>query len=312
MATCGECGIRIEEDSNIVKCVGVCERLFHQLCVKDKCKTRTGNKDWKCEDCAKPKKNSSVSSKASITPTAVTKEFLVSTLEAFKNEMFKEFKTHSNQMQELTKSVEFLSANIDTANKTLEQVQSQYSKIIEQNQKLVEANAELNGIVNELKDKVRDLEQYSRRTNLEISGIPESRNEDTMTILRDVGTAIGVELQETQVMAVHRVPSFKRGRAPSLVAQFQTKMQRDVWLNNFKKNKDLTARKVNNAFPDSRVYINEHLSPENKIFLGQLKEKSKQCNVKYVWFKDGKFYLRKADGERCYKVTKIADVERFG
>ncbi|KAG8260193.1 hypothetical protein J6590_102257 [Homalodisca vitripennis] len=60
---------------------------------------------------------------------------------------------------------------------------------------------------------------------------------DTMKILRDIGTAI------------------------------QTKMQRDVWITNYKKNKDLLARSVYNAFPDTRVYVNEHLSPDNKIFL---------------------------------------------
>ncbi|XP_046671150.1 uncharacterized protein LOC124361154 [Homalodisca vitripennis] len=238
-------------------------------------------------------------------------EFLVSTMEAFKREMFQEFKSHSNQMQELTKSVEFLSANIDTANQTLKKVQLDYADIMKQNQKLTEANLKLGETVNELKSKVRELEQYSRRTNLEISGIPETRNEDTMKILGDIGTAIGVELHDTQVMAAHRVPSYKQGRAPPMVVQFQTKMQRDVWITNYKKNKDLSARRVNNVFPDTRVYINEHLSPDNKIFLAQLKERSKQCNVKYVWFKDDKFYLRRDDGEKYFKITSLDEVEKY-
>ncbi|KAG8264933.1 hypothetical protein J6590_106545, partial [Homalodisca vitripennis] len=151
-------------------------------------------------------------------------------------------------MQELTKSVEFLSANIDTANQTLKKVQLDYAEIMKQNQKLNEANLKLGDAVNELKSKVRELEQYSRRTNLEISGIPETRNEDTMKILRDIGTAIGVELHDTQVMAAHRVPSYKQGRAPPMVVQFQTKMQRDVWIANYKKNRDLSARRVNTPF----------------------------------------------------------------
>ncbi|XP_046684955.1 uncharacterized protein LOC124370706 [Homalodisca vitripennis] len=182
---------------------------------------------------------------------------------------------------------------------------------MKQNQKLTEANLKLGETVIELKCKVRELEQYSRRTNLEISGIPETRNKDTMRILRDIGTAIGVELHDTQVKAAHRVPSYKQGRAPPMVVQFQTKMQRDVWITNYKKKKDLSARRVNNAFPDTRVYINEHVSPDNKIFLAQLKERSKQCNVKYVWFKDGKFYLRRDDGEKCIKITSLDEVEKY-
>ncbi|KAG8325493.1 hypothetical protein J6590_066481 [Homalodisca vitripennis] len=150
-----------------------------------------------------------------------THEFLVSTMEAFKREMFQEFKSHSSQMQELTKSVEFLSANIDTSNQALKKVQRIMLRLGE--------------TVNELKSKVRELEQYSRRTNLEISSIPVTRNEDTMKILRDIGTAIGVKLHDTQVMTAHRVPSYKQGRAPPMVIQFQTKMQRDVWITNYRR-----------------------------------------------------------------------------
>ncbi|KAG8254849.1 hypothetical protein J6590_106938 [Homalodisca vitripennis] len=127
MANCGECGNCIEEDSNPVICVGGCERVFHIDCIKDKIKTRTGHKDWKCEECVKSKKQSSLD----------------------------------------------------------------YAEIMKQNQKLTEANLKLGETVNELKSKVRELEQYSRGTNLEISGIPVTRNEDTMKIFRDIGTAIG-------------------------------------------------------------------------------------------------------------------------
>ncbi|XP_046677432.1 uncharacterized protein LOC124365492 [Homalodisca vitripennis] len=231
-------------------------------------------------------------------------------MEAFKREMLQEFKSHSSQMQELTKSFEFLSANIDTANQVLKKFQLDYTEIMKQNQKLTEANLKLGETFNELKIKVRELEQYSRRTNLEIS-IPVTRNEDTMKILRDIGTAIGVELHDTQVMAAHRVPSYKQGRVSPMVFQFQTKMQRDVWITSYKKNKDLSARRVNNAFPDTRVYINEHLSPDNKIFLAQLKERSKQCNVKYIWFKGDKLYLRRDDGEKHFKITSLDEVEKY-
>lgn len=312
MANCGECGNCVEGDTSSVKCVGGCDRLFHLKCVKEKSVTRTGIKDWKCEECVKNKKQSSVSSKSSSSSTAITKEFLVATIEAFKRDMFEELKSHSNQMQELTKTVEFLSDNVDRANKSLEKIQADYKEIKAQNRTLLEANAELRMAVGDLEGKVRLLEQYSRRTNLEISGIPVTRNEDTMGILRDIGKAVGIELQESQVMAVHRIPSFKKGRTPSLVAQFQTKAQRDTWITNFKKNKrNLSARDVNNAFPDSRVFINEHLSPDNKTFLAQLKDRCKQYNIKYVWFKDGKFYLRKAEGEECHKVNKVDDVDKF-
>ncbi|KAG8256419.1 hypothetical protein J6590_103150 [Homalodisca vitripennis] len=47
--------------------------------------------------------------------------------------------------------------------------------------------------------KVTALEQYTKRTNLEISGIPEAPSENMEEILKDVGKALDVELTEGQV-----------------------------------------------------------------------------------------------------------------
>lgn len=40
---------------------------------------------------------------------------------------------------------------------------------------------------------MRDMEQYSRINNIEISGVPQSENEDMDTLLTDIAKAIDVE-----------------------------------------------------------------------------------------------------------------------
>ncbi|KAG8299184.1 hypothetical protein J6590_107267, partial [Homalodisca vitripennis] len=47
------------------------------------------------------------------------------------------------------------------------------------------------------------------------------------SLLKDVGRAMGQELVEAQVSAVHRVPTYKTDRA--IVVQFTGRMQRDAW-----------------------------------------------------------------------------------
>jgi len=130
-----------------------------------------------------------------------------------------------------------------------------------------------------------------------------------MGILRDVGVVLGRELQDGEVTAAHRVPSFKQNRTPNIVVQFQTRIQRDAWITSYRKKKSLTAKEVNKNFPSNKIYISEHLSPENKIFLGQLKQKCNELSIKYVWPKDGKFYVRRSDGEKCYKINKLSDIK---
>lgn len=304
-ATCGACGLECLEDKPSIKCSGGCGKIFHLKCTNsEELKTRAGKKDWKCDECSIKKDSSVTSVKSSASgTTALTKEFMFNLFEAFKQEI-------SNQLKDYKTSVEFLSNRVDESNALIAKLRSEVGEIKKQNEKLLSENIKLTKEVEDLAVKVRELEQYSRKSNLEISGIPSTPNENTLTLLKDIGTAIGLELLETQVMAAHRVPSYNSQRTPSIVVQFENRLQRDNWITNYKRKKTLMAKEVNPAFPENRVFINEHLSPENKLFLRNLKLKCKDLNIKYVWFRDGKFYVRKNDGERCHKITKLNDLSK--
>ncbi|KAG8244317.1 hypothetical protein J6590_026155 [Homalodisca vitripennis] len=135
-------------------------------------------------------------------------------------------------------------------------------------------------------------------------------NENSLNLLKDVERVMGQELVEAQVSAVHRIQTYKADRTPSIVVQFTGRMQRDAWITAFKKKKTLTASEINPIFPKQQaVYVNKHQSPENKQLLGQLKKKCSEKNVKFVWVKEGKFFVRKKEGEKCHKVNNIEDIE---
>ncbi|KAG8333459.1 hypothetical protein J6590_000607 [Homalodisca vitripennis] len=113
-----------------------------------------------------------------------------------------------------------------------------------------------------------------RRKSGSLSNILEEQifKEDVSKIIKDLGAAIGMAMEDNQVAAAHRIPSFKRDRIPSLVVQFQTKMLRDTWIAKYRDNRNLTARNINPAYPANKVYVNEHLSPDNKFLLSSLKK----------------------------------------
>lgn len=306
-ASCGVCGDECSENS--IKC-SVCDKAFHPACIKqDGVKTRTGNKDWKCGECRKD--FSSVSSdKSSSSATLLTKEFLVSVLEDFKREVFAEFKNHSTKFDRFENSLQFLSDNVDKSNKLIAEVKKEYTELKKENNLILLENKQLKDSVFELKDRLRTLEQYSRRSNLEISGIPETANENTFALLQDIGKTIGQGLDNGDVTAAHRVPSFNKNRSPSLVVQFIYRSQRDAWIASYKKKKVLNAKEVNSIFPNDRVYINEHLSPENKQLLAQVKKRSRELNIRYVWTREGKCYVRRNDGQNSFRINKLDDLEK--
>lgn len=290
-----------------VKCVS-CENMVHRKCAESDLgvKTRSG-KDWKCKDCKTTSSSHSSAKSESSATSAVSKEFM----EEFKSEVFKELRLFKSEMVELSKSVQFISDKLDASAVLMEEVKNQLSDIKKENNNLKLENVKLSGEVSELRERVRSLEQYSRKNNIEVSGIPSTAGENVLDVVKDLGRALQVEVKETDVSAAHRVPSYNRDRQPSLVVQFQSKITKDLWIANYRKKKNLTAHDVNSCFPGHRVYVNDHLSPENKQLLSRMKQKSKDLGYSFAWCRDGKFFVRKAAGDPVRRINSFLDIDKL-
>lgn len=242
--------------------------------------------------------------------TAVTKDFMVRILEDFKKEMFNSFRS---EMAEFAKSVQFVSDKLDEAAKIWHDVREDLNKVTKANEELKAQNAALSGEVTTLKNKVRILEQYSRKNNIEISGVPVTKNENVGKLIADVGLALGVAVQQEEISAAHRVPTFKKDRPQPLIVQFLRRSDRDAWLSKFRDRKGtpLQASTINSAFPQGNIYVNEHLSPENKVFLAKVKRKSKELGYEHAWCRDGNFFVRKRQGERYIRINAEEDLAKL-
>ena len=57
--------------------------------------------------------------------------------------------------------------------------------------------------------KVDELEQYGRRQNLEIVGVPEKEDENTNAIVLEVATMLDVDIMLSHISTSHRLPKKK-------------------------------------------------------------------------------------------------------
>lgn len=312
-SNCGVCLKSCDITSDqAVKCSGNCDRFFHARCVKDDVegkKTRS-NKDWRCKDCRK--ESSSTQSSTSSAPTLhITKEFLLKVLDEFKSEMFNEFKAVRTEMGELTASVSFVSDKLDENATLFKEFKDDLAAVKQENAEMRRQVDSMDSELCYLRDKVRTLEQYSRKNNIEISGIPVTQKENIQKLVMDVGSALGVDVKEQHISAAHRVPSFNNKRTPALVVQFISRVSREDWLSKFREKKELYAHQVNTSFPKQKVYINEHLSPDNKVFLARLKVKCKEVGYMYAWCKEGKFFVRKAQGDNVCRINTYDEMDQL-
>ncbi|XP_054282152.1 uncharacterized protein LOC128999593 [Macrosteles quadrilineatus] len=315
MSTCGVCRKCCEDVGNSVKCTG-CGSVFHADCIKkqdgETIKPRAC-KDWKCRDC----KQSAVStgSGSSTTTTSITKEFFLKVMENFKNEITNELKGVKKETLELTTTVQHLSDTVDGVVSQMNDFKKEIMSIRKENEDLRAKNNTLTSQLGKLNDRIRDLEQYSRTNNVEISGIPKTANENVKSVVKDIGSALGLEVETSSIAAAHRIPSYNKTRVPSLVVQFTERTMKEAFINKFKearaRNEHLTANKVNNTFPRDRVFVNDHLSPENKIFLSKLKQKCAEVGYSFVWCRGGKFFVRKSEGEKAIKVSTYEEIAKI-
>lgn len=312
-ALCGVCNVT-NNISDHIKCAGVCGSEFHLSCITKKhpdlIKTRGSKKEWFCVDCSKTRSASS-SIKSGEGATTITKEFMKSMMESFKNEVFTELRSHTAQFLEFKNSIDFFSTKMDEATKTMELLKKQNKEIAVENENNKLKIEVLTKKVVDLETKVRDMEQYSRRENIEINGFPVTPRENETEILKDLGRYIGVEVDVGQVVAAHRVPTYNRSRTQPIVVRFSSRHLRDTWLQAYRKKKTILASDVNKSFPNTRVYIGEHLTPSNKLLLKNLKEVGRELGVKYIWCREGKFYARKSDGQPCISVGSVEDLRKW-
>ena len=57
--------------------------------------------------------------------------------------------------------------------------------------------------------KIDELEQYDRRQNLELQGVPEMPNEDVTQITMKLASLIGVDSDKEEISIAHRLPQKK-------------------------------------------------------------------------------------------------------
>ncbi|XP_039291285.1 uncharacterized protein LOC120352976 [Nilaparvata lugens] len=175
-------------------------------------------------------------------------------------------------------------------------VKGELADIKKENAELRLKNEDLNELVEDLRERMRNIEQYTRKNNLEISGIPVTPQEDVRHIVKDVGAALGCDMQVSQIAAAHRVPSYNKERPPAIIVNFYNRDTKEEILRKFREvrgKNHLTANTINKNFIPSRVYV----SQENKQFLSKLKKSVRRSDMLLYGAEMESFLLEKLRGK---------------
>ena len=165
-------------------------------------------------------------------------------------------------------------------------------------------NERLRKKVNVLENKVltlesehNSLEQYGRRNNIEITGIPDNVTDQILEEkVVDILSEISVDVSPKDIEACHRVCVSKNNSKKTIVR----------FINRNHAKKALTSRKNlrKSSSPNCNVFINENLTVKNNEIAFLSRKRKRSGHLTKIYARDGKVHISSPEIHRG-KVLKI-------
>lgn len=169
--------------------------------------------------------------------------------------------------------------------------------------------------IDSLEYRIDEMEQYSRRTCLKISGIPEPRsntnNEDTdskvLSVINDIILRSNDrKLSLREIGRTHRVGERKSGKIRDIIIRFISYRDRALVFSN-KKN----LKGSNDQNTDSKLYVNEALTAKRAGLFKKTRQLKRDKLIGNCWTHDGKILVRNIADDKTIHVKTEEDLTQF-
>lgn len=160
--------------------------------------------------------------------------------------------------------------------------------------------------IQSLREEINSGEQYSRRANLEIHGMPFLAGENLRQSVSDLAANLALSnFQTTDILAVHRLP-VKPGLTPVVLIKFNSTETRDCWLGARGKLRGLAQ-----GAEAQKLYFNENLTKQNRQLFWMVRERAREKHYKFTWIKNGKIFVKKEVSSPLLRVDRMVDLDKI-
>lgn len=225
-----------------------------------------------------------------------------------------------------SKSIKCYCNNCISTDDKITQLQRQLTDLVERKfafietkltviDKICEENKQLKDTILELTSRIDSIDQYSRRNNLEVQGVLESKGENIIKVVESLGDAIDCPIPAKDIDVAHRVRASLDHSGPrNIIIKFTSRMMKD---------KVIAAAKLKRRSGDSiqpglslpnlgnSIFINEHLTRKNKILYKTARDKARQLGYKYIWIRNCIIHVRKGDRSSVVAISTDADINKI-
>lgn len=273
---CDPCGEKVKRNEKGIPCDGDCGRWFHKDCVGISDESYAAfsadnSKKWFCrrKDCKPPN------------PTRA--DILVMVVEEVNKLMLK----HRNELAEHKKEIEGLKLELEECKNACQHISNQYddlTKSIPVQNSESKQNSEVQG-------EVQDIQQYQRRNNLVITGLPEEKEEDLYLKVQKMSEALGVRMSAADIDTVHRKD--KTRAKPVLVKLINRWKKDELTEARFAKKKlELDELELGYKNGKSQIFLNDHLIPRLDSLAKRCRDLRRDKKIWATWSRDCKIYVK--------------------
>ena len=232
------------------------------------------------------------------------------------DELLKEHRALRNHYEELQKSLEFhinKVESLETENKALKKdIASLKQTVCHADEKIAELNVDLNGVNKDLCtaiNQIDDLEQYTRKHNLEIHGIPETHEENIPEKIIKLGKILNVHISNNDIDICHRMATRRTNGDPRpIIVHFKSYRAKNEL---YRARKLLKSVSLNNYFHNTKaVYINENLTSYRHDLFAKVRKFRKDNQRHSAWTIDGKIFVRKSQSDQVKRIYEVEDLKK--
>lgn len=172
--------------------------------------------------------------------------------------------------------------------------------------------AEKTTLIVDIERDVVDLQQYIRRNNIEICGIPNSiEQKDLEDTVIKIADAIDVKITKNEIEACHRLANKKDNFGPkkTIVRFVNRKKVENLHRNKKKLSSDRVKNKLQSFDLHDAVYVNSNLCPYNKYLWGKCKRLHENKLIDRFWVYNGFIHIAIKENDPGFKVNHFSKLE---
>lgn len=296
MPKCNQCNELLHDGASCSSCNG--DFHFHCGGITESGYRRLGDRKttWRCPNC-KLAASKSTTRASSPALSAVSNDQILQEVKALSLKLAP-LDNLIIDVKSLKDDLASLKTEIKISNKAMKEFGNKIKAFEDRISSLEKAKDSISALQVKVESFENDLhanDQWSRMNNIELKGIPVTKNENLYEIIATLGKKVNYPIEKTLINYVARIPTRDPNKIKPIIACFNNRYAKEDFVAAARAATSSAAITPSDVGLHGRqkIFVNDHLTPQNKGLLSKAKDLAKERDFQYVWVKHCKIMARK-------------------